>query len=48
MREYSIVTFLEELAEDDIEKEMVRLFALEVKDDEVLEKILAKIGDEEG
>lgn len=43
MDEYSMVTFLEALAEDDLEKEMIRLVSKGVANEELLKKILAKI-----
>lgn len=43
MDEYSMVTFLEALAEDDLEKEMIRLVSKGAANEELLQKILAKI-----
>ena len=41
--EYSIATFLEALAEDDFEKEMIKLIAKDLTSEEMLEKILAEM-----
>ena len=40
MSEYSITTFLEVLAEDDLEKEMIKLASKGLTNEELLEKIL--------
>ena len=47
MTEYTIVSFLEELAEDDTEKELIRLISRGLHHQRILEKILsiAKGGD---
>ena len=41
MNEYSIVSFLESLAEDDLEREMIKLISEGSTHDELLEKVLA-------
>ena len=43
MSEYSIVTFLEALAEDDLEKEMIELISKGLTNEELLEKVLTKM-----
>jgi len=40
MTDYSITTFLERLAEDDIEKEIIRLISKGLTKEELLEEIL--------
>ncbi|NIO38323.1 hypothetical protein GTO27_11575 [Candidatus Bathyarchaeota archaeon] len=40
MRDYSITTFLERLAEDDMEKEIIRLMSRGLTNGELLEEIL--------
>lgn len=44
MNEYSIATFLEALADDDLEKEMIELVAKGIEGEELLKQLLAKIG----
>lgn len=43
MGEYSITTFLEALAEDDLEKEMIELISRGLTNEELLEKVLTII-----
>lgn len=43
MGEYSITTFLEALAEDDVEKEMIELISRGLTNEELLEKVLTII-----
>lgn len=40
MSEYSIATFLEVLAEDDLEKEIIKLVSKGLTNEELLERIL--------
>lgn len=47
MSEYSISGFLEALAEDELEKKIVRLFSENYSEDELLEKLLQLIGSKE-
>ena len=43
MTEYSITTFLERLADDELEKEMIRLISKGLTNEELLDKILKSI-----
>lgn len=43
MSEYSIATFLEALAEDDLEKKMIEMISKGLTNEELLEKVLAII-----
>jgi len=44
LSDYSIITFLERLAEDDMEREIIRLISEGLTDEELLEKILDLLG----
>ena len=43
MSEYPIVTLLKELSEDEIERELIELIAMDLEDDKILERILLKL-----
>jgi len=43
MSEYSIATFLERLAETDLEREIIRLISQGLTNEKILEEILKKI-----
>ena len=40
MDQYSIITFLESLAEDDIERVMIKLISEDIQGEDLLDKIL--------